>query len=826
MFRSMRFAVLLSLFVMAALAGLVTFRDAIFGSLLSSNTVPGWSLPYRTEVEWIVAETARSVVDLATFAGTGTPAPLGDLSITNMTASLTPRHHLSFQVGSRSVALDLDTYVWDPDKYVALALAAGVKESGSSATAADEIVDAVVNLDAETLQAQSQAVSAALQQDSRHPAHHEAAAFLLTAFALREASGVFYDPRPVLGRASAHLAVARAIRGTGGKPTLVGQVADITLQVVGGRPGPAMRQLDALERQEMPPAAAAWGRALRRRATLDWRLPPPDGAPLVERLEYMRALARMVTPDASLDYLRSSDPEPVPDWGWRTLDFAYTVENGHVFVEATMADTLAEAGRVLGIEPATNARTAVTAALTREPAVSSVDRTTPGSVRVIDNGMWSAFYQRHLAHVAMRGSEFYREMYGSKGDAAAFDTRVDELLQDVPLWLILQRVRVTTPEGYRAAMTRVTPLLRKQPQAVPYMAWSGVLVRPPVGAEQIDAPRLETWFPTLFPNGTAFETRRMSAHAYLPTDVVGQIDALHELSPWDPLITINRSVVRCQPGCTPEQERANYSLIAEYSLASMLKFAYTSPDPAASLSRVCEMSAAQCHLQADWLLSRDRFVEATQAFEKYIKDGRDRVGVSNRIEWLVRHYQGTGRAADARRVAEMAAQVGSAAGLRALAGFHERGGEVDRAEELYRDIYRRYDIGTDLLAFRLRRAQATGQKQDGPEYVTLVQRYFEGGLQPARLDSPAGPPARGLRVTRTTAWNEKAGFRTGDIVVAIDGIQAWTTDHYLVLYAKSFGAPLRFSVWRPGKYVEIEGPFRQYYYGVDLQAYPAGSMRR
>jgi hypothetical protein len=194
--------------------------------------------------------------------------------------------------------------------------------------------------------------------------------------------------------------------------------------------------------------------------------------------------------------------------------------------------------------------------------------------------------------------------------------------------------------------------------------------------------------------------------------------------------------------------------------------------------------------------------------------------VSNKVEWLVRYYQGSGRPAAARRVAELAADVGSAAGFRALGGFHERRGDAERAEELYRDIYKRYDSGVDLLAFHLRRAEATGRTLGGLEYVTLIQRYFDGDTQPAP-GSPTGAPARGLRVVRTSWWNHKAGLRQGDLVVAVDGIQVWTRDQYGVLYEKSFDAPLRFTLWRGKEYIDVEAPFRKYYYGVALQAYAA-----
>jgi hypothetical protein len=609
------------------------------------------SLPYQSEDEWIVSQTARAVVDLAQFARASAPASLDQLTISRIaTSRLPPR--LTLRVGKRDAAIDLKISVWDPDAYVPLARSAGAPEPGPAAAANDDVVAELLNFTSQAFQAQNDAVSAALQADFRNPANHEAAAFLLAALALREAAGQFSDSRLLLCQATAHLAMARAMSGSSTRPSMNGQLADVTLQVIAGRTGPAVMQMDALDGADVAVPAQAWIRALRRRATLDWRVPIADGAPLLERLEYMRTLARMLTENASLEYLETHNPEPVPDWGWRTLDFPITVANGAVFVKDTLERTRSEAALLLN-GPRGAVRPKAAAVPSREPQISSVDRIANGAIRVIDEGTW----------------------------------------------------------------------------------------------------------------------------------------------------------------------RANYARIAAYSLTSMKKFAYMDADPVASLRRVCDVSRDDCGLLGDWLVSRDRFPEAAKAFEQYIRQGRDRVGVSNSIEWLVRYYQGSKRDADARRVAELAADVGSGRGLRALAGFHYRRREYDRAAELYRQIYRRYDDGTDLLAFFLRRADAAGAAAADPEYAVLLKRYFGGELESVPSGSLSGIPARGLYVKSTTWWTEKAGVRKGDIIVAVDGVRVRTLDQSAVLYERSFDAPLKYTVWRGDRYRDIEGSFRQHYYGVDVEPY-------
>jgi hypothetical protein len=826
MLRSRR-VLLLTLFAVTVVLVLVVVLSR--PGPVSAQTWP--SLPYQSEDQWIVSETARAVIDLAQFARTAAPAPPAQLVVSKMTADPAKPLQLTFHVGSREVVTDLKTYVWDPDAYLSLAKTEGAVGTGSDAAPNQDVAAALLDFKVETFQVQNDAISIALQKEYRNPAHHEAAALLLSTFALREIAGTFYDPRLVLCRAVAHLAIARALRGAGAAASPAGELAGIVVQVVAGRSGPAMRQLEAFERTDPSPTALAWARALRYRATVDWRVQPSDDAPLLERLEYMRALARMLGVSTSLEYITTHRVEPVPDWGWRTLDLPMTVANGHTFVDDSLERTLTEIAQVLRIgSNSTEADVAV--ALSGEPSVSSLDRGSSRGIRVIDDGMWSAFYQRELAHVAVRGSEFYRDFLSSDEAADRFDSQVDRLLIAEPIWPIVQRLRIRTAPvsaeqskkdavaaDYRATMGRVVPLLRDRPQMIPYLAWLGVS-QVPRGVAAIDVPQLSLWFRTTFPSGTVFESRRMNAQRIVPNDFVTQADAIHALAPWAPEITIGWSLVRCRKGCTLEQERANFSNIEEYSVTAMERFASRDADPVASMRRVCKVSAPGCWTLADWLVSRDRFPEAATVFEEYIRRGLDRVAVSNNVEWIVRYYQQSGRAADARRIAMLASEVGSLRGMRALAGFHDRRGEHQQAEALYRQILDRYDEGHDLLAFFLRRADAAGRPADDPKYPALLEKYFSGELQEVAINTLSGPPARGLFVASPGWWQEKAGFRKGDIIVAVDGIRVWTPDQSSVLYERSFDAPLRYTVWRGDRYLDVEGLFRRYYYGVGVTEYP------
>ena len=746
--------------------------------------------PSRTEEDWIVGQTILAVGQLARLGG-GHSVDLSDISTDPSDSA-----RFLVRVGTTPATVLVNTYVWDPGVYEPLARTLGVSASETPSQPADEVISALVNLTAEMLRSQNRQISVALAREPRNPTLHEAAALLLTALALREASGIFSDTRLVLSRASAHLTVAHVLRGPVAVPSLAGQLAETGLQLLAGRPAAAVRRLDVLTRAPLSAAAQSWSRALRQRATLDWRQQADDKLSLIEQLEYVRSISRMVSTNRAVVYVKGRAAEAGPDSGWRILESGVSVETAHALVKPTLAQTYTEMLLVL--------------AAANRPAVESLDRT-GDDVRVIDDSMWAAFYQRHLAHLALRGSNFYRYQYMSEEAANEFDAATDSLLRALPVWPIVRFLRTTTAEEYKAASPGVLRIVKEDPETVPYLLRHDIATHLPAGAQRADWPSPDTWFKDLLPRGTAFQPERLDRIGRIGTKTREYVETWRQLSPWDAHVADFWARVRCENGCTSDESRQTHALIEEYHLPTMRKRALASADPVQGLRRLCDASADECWVLSDWLLTRDRFAEAAGAHEAYVRGGLDRVGVANSVEWLTRYYQRSGRADDALRIAEEAASTGSRRGLSALAGVHDRMGNHARALEVYREVYQHYDQGQDLLASYLRHAEATGQTPLDVEYSTLLNRYFGGALRNQDTKPSATAPSRGLLVTGTSEWVARAGVRVGDIVIALDGINVTTLDQSRVLYDRSFNAPLRYTVWRDTAYVTIEAAFRDHY---------------
>ena len=293
---------------------------------------------YQTEEEWLVAETAESITALALHAS---GRPVDPLSISvrvepgfrwmskDATLEGPPRHRVHVQPVGRSFTITLPDHVWGPVGFTPLAreLLGGARPRPASASLPSEsaLLDGLTDLHVSMLAVFNERVSRALEQAPLDPLAHDEAAFLVGALSLREAAGAFSDIRRNLCRITAHLALADALRG-GAEPGRIRQAADVLLLSLVGRQKEALARLEGFAPTESSKAHRAWSRALRMRATSDWRpLLEPENATLLERLEYVRARSVSVADSAVSEYLGKHPSESMTDWAHLALQRGLSV---------------------------------------------------------------------------------------------------------------------------------------------------------------------------------------------------------------------------------------------------------------------------------------------------------------------------------------------------------------------------------------------------------------------------------------------------------------------------------------------------------------------
>jgi hypothetical protein len=272
---------------------------------------------FRTEEEWMVGEIARDVAEMSQRARSARSDPATVKVALSKAAMPADAWSAAVTVPGRSpvtVHLPLGAGVWSPAEYEALARGLVEGPGDKEAASTDEtLLGALRDLRAPVIERENQRISKRLESRMASANAHEEAALLLGAFALREAAGWFSDHRQLLCRMTAHLALAEALRGSPER-SVAGRYAQATLSILSRRTAEGLGLLDILDRRAADSAPqAAWSRALRLRATDDWRsLGEPRSRSLLERLEYYRALL-----NDSVDALAWSVASESPRRRWR-----------------------------------------------------------------------------------------------------------------------------------------------------------------------------------------------------------------------------------------------------------------------------------------------------------------------------------------------------------------------------------------------------------------------------------------------------------------------------------------------------------------------------
>lgn len=228
---------------------------------------------YTSEQEWLISEIVLAILNVSALANgrsdDGAPPTVIDLHVAQ------PPTLARFSVTRKNVqfSIDVTEHLWAPNAFVPMAreLLSVEQASTPSATGSD-LLAVLTEPTPETIQTENARLSRLLRDNLRSPALHEQAALLMGALALRENAGTLSDPRRMMCRMTAHLAIARALNPDA--PTMEGRMANAVLLVLANRQRDALARLDQIDAMKGSPALAAWSRALRMRATNDWRSCP------------------------------------------------------------------------------------------------------------------------------------------------------------------------------------------------------------------------------------------------------------------------------------------------------------------------------------------------------------------------------------------------------------------------------------------------------------------------------------------------------------------------------------------------------------------------
>ncbi|HXD16191.1 MAG TPA: hypothetical protein VN654_04185 [Vicinamibacterales bacterium] len=787
-----------------------------------------------TEQEWIVTDVVGAIDGIARL----TP----DVKVTVHSSALDangPRRaaNTAFDVVADGVSMRVAVvdHIWSPEMYAPLA----ARLLGASAPpAADGDLDArtaLVDRRVETLLDANRRISASLQTNMRSAPAHEAAAVLIGAFALRESANLFTDVRPALSRMTAHLAVARALRGTA-PPSRDGLLALAILAEGAGLQRQALEATDRFESGSSSDADHAWSRAMRLRITGDWRMYQPSQlTTLAEQIEYARALREHVDLNAMMAFLDTIRPVDVADWHRFAISSRYAypnIEGGHRFASGAVPGELSEARRAWNAlhDQPIESEDALIAALNDRPGRTPVYRTPEGTrVEVLDWGTWAASSQRHVCSALVL---MLMHAHNLRGDDA-IDPQWRELdrhfsgLALYPLvgrWALDIHAVVSTPD-YQRVMAAARPVAEHAPELLTAAAWN-YLLQPPHGTRLADPfPIDRAWFESGSPAGTAFDLDHRALQAGCPWKAdLGDVARWAQERPYDDWTQWSSAwlPVTGKPSLTAVRKAMGPLLDYHVGAVTLLyEYMDMSVDDRVELGRkMCELNPDACVRVADLLLLDHRERDAAAAYERWIANARDEVTVSNSVSWLARYYRDVGRTDDARTIATRAGHTGSARGLRTLGEQLEAEGRDAEAEDVYRDIADSYPNVTEPLGtFLLKRALATRDAALQAEAMNLLRSIYPDGLQRPNTYELDAVPRDGAVFGNFGRRPSSVGFRADDIIVRVDGWRVRTAAQVIEAMWLDAGNPVAFTLWRGGKYQEVRLTVPQHYLGVVFRDY-------
>lgn len=766
------------------------------------------------EHAWIADDIAEAILG---WFGAAIVGPQGRAAVAIEGEASAPRVNLTLAADQKLV-LTIDHHIWSPATYTPLVVAARGNtrrdQAATTPTLASSL-EALTNPAPEIIQQESVRISAALAADRLSADAHEEAALVLAALALREAAGDFSDPRRLMSRMTAHLAIARHLRPSAG---LSGRVADVVLLTLAGREREALESAGTLESIDAP-GLRAWLRALRLRNTSDWRLTRQEKSlTLLERLETLRAIHWSLGSDPALDYFEKfRKAAPPSSWVRLLLQGNASVEAGNRFSEAGIRSELELAQRIRG-SLGDGADVSNQDALIRElnvPPLDAASDTRDGSITVIDWGLWAAASQRHILMQLHARYRHLNDMLGLADEARAFAQTADSFAA-LTLFPLVRPYLSFDASSHAQALAAAGDLCRRRPDLVTFEVWESIFRKPSFarGSSTDALPPNGIWFTPLLPAGTVFDLahRVFDDTVRPPQSRLTLLDAqrLRALAPSNRQLVME--VVRMRDGNFPAYRvmQKEYGDLAGYDAILARRIARAAAEPPEAyvplMRHAADLNPENLGELGAYLADRGRAEEAQAVYEEWIRKSRDRVAISNGARWLVRRYHDLGEADRAEALARRLADVQSYNGLMTLGDLYDWQNRLSAAGRTYALVAERYGANSDLLGFYLRRSNQDPSLK--PEVDRIALQVFPNGIERVALADLTKEPVDGVRFLEVGDTGRRAGLHNADIVVAVDGMRVHNIEQYRVARRASVAPDMQLIVWRSGQHIEIAAPLR------------------
>ncbi len=400
--------------------------------------------PGNTEDDWLADSVLTQICDQVFLqANPGKPLPDDGFKIIADSKDA-PTFHLSATTLNtpdyHGEAGDYPlTYIWDARGYSAFVkkLNPTAPTAFSQDPEAEKFLADLLDLRSETLANQDTRLSTLLSAEPLNPQVNEEAALLDLAMAWRENAGSFSEIRPLLCRATAHLALADALSQS---TSWNNRIAETALKVFACRETDALSDIKKdLAMSDCPPSAKTWLQALQIKASGDWRvLTIDETSPLLLKIAWFQVLDSDINGTLAAHKLESfKKVEPISDWGRAISSDAerVSVENGHRLFDGNGQANLelSELDKALKIETGTGLAPETMANILATPLTGSVtNKEGKPQLQVLGIYSFASSARRHVLNILKANDYWMLNTLGDRTNYQAFFDNAQRSFGNLP----------------------------------------------------------------------------------------------------------------------------------------------------------------------------------------------------------------------------------------------------------------------------------------------------------------------------------------------------------------------------------------------------------
>ncbi|MCX6985386.1 MAG: hypothetical protein NT118_11655 [Lentisphaerae bacterium] len=595
--------------------------------------------PFQNESQFIVETIASDLAEQIFYAAFHRLPDKQHFSVTaiekNGSSPDVPVYELQICLDPKQADLKLEISIngpiWSPSVYQVLteklALMTGLKVVSLGKSEDTTLLSKISDSTPESIEHENQELSAALEKDFGNPELHEKAALLLGAFLLREHSGRFFEIRSPLSRMTAHLSLARFLRGTG-TYGINGQMAEAMLLTLINNQDLALERLKAVNPNDT--AAAPVVHALRARNTGDYRpLDETKDRSRLESIEWFSAMANHVaTPSAWMKL--SNEQKKIIDFIRVTNQLDYSVEIGHQLLRVSILLELNEINSIYELSHHEKLMRLELVKVLNELPERCFRSESNGEVRVrvIGWGQWAMFFQRHLCHAVQKNFDFMNCKWSVPAEAKKFAIQCEREFGDLRLYPFVRRFNCIDVETYRKSVDDGLSVTVGTPHLVPSLCWNYLWYKVSFAPTYMSDTNLHIgdWHNRNPLPGTAYDLypRLYRDSLSKNPDFVARLEQLHKLAPFDCLITNYLVKQKYNDHPTYDQAMDLYRAVLPYSVLSLravAKTVYDKPEQYEKLIlQAAELNPACYYDLSSYALRQNQEDKAAKSEDKACSD--------------------------------------------------------------------------------------------------------------------------------------------------------------------------------------------------------------